>query len=129
MTNFGKDTPFILLAKIKVKEDKVSEYLELADKTDKAVEAIEPGMLNHTFDQDPEDLLTFVWSEAYKNDDAFITHLANPAVVEYLQEYPKLADNFTVEVYGSVGDECLEVMKGTGIPFKVFQTKLGYSRL
>ena len=35
-------------------EDKVSEYLELADKTDKAVEAAEPGMLHHTFDQDPE---------------------------------------------------------------------------
>ena len=34
MANFGADTPFILLAKIKVKEDKISEYLELADKTD-----------------------------------------------------------------------------------------------
>ena len=32
MTNFGADTPFILLAKITVKEDKVTEYLELADK-------------------------------------------------------------------------------------------------
>ena len=68
MTNFGADTPFILLAKITVKEDKVSEYLELAD-------------------------------------------------------------DFTVEVYGTVGDKCLEVMKGTGVPFKVFQSKLGYSRL
>ena len=55
MTNFGADTPFLLLAKIKVKEDKVSEYLELADKTDKAVEAAELGMLHHTFDQDPVD--------------------------------------------------------------------------
>ena len=34
MAKFGADTPFILLAKIKVKEDKISEYLELADKTD-----------------------------------------------------------------------------------------------
>ena len=129
MTNFGADTPFILLAKITVKEDKVSEYLELAEKTDKAVEAVEPGMLHHTFDQDPENPLVFVWSEAYKNDEAFIAHLANPAVGEYLQEHPKLADDFTVEVYGTVGDNCLEVMKGTGVPFKVFQSKLGYSRL
>ena len=80
MTNFGADTPFILLAKITVKEDKVSEYLELADKTDKAVKALEPGMLHHTFDQDPENPLIFVWSEAYKNDEAFIAHLANPAI-------------------------------------------------
>ena len=64
MANFGADTPFLLLAKIKVKEDKVSEYLELADKTDKAVEAAEPGMFHHTFDQDPEDPLRFVLSEA-----------------------------------------------------------------
>ena len=68
MRNFGADTPFILLAKITVKEDKVSEYLELAEKTDKAVEAAEPGMLHHTFDQDPENPLIFVWSEAYKNE-------------------------------------------------------------
>ena len=107
MTNFGADTPFILLAKITVKEDKVSEYLELADKTDKAVEAAEPGMLHHTFDQDPENPLVFVWSEAYKNDEAFIAHLANPAVGEYLQEHPKLADDFTVEVYVTVGYKCL----------------------
>jgi len=49
MTTFGADTPF-LIAKIKVKEDKISEYLELADKIDKAVEAAEPGIFHHTFD-------------------------------------------------------------------------------
>ena len=111
----------------------VGEYLKehpkLADKTDKAVEAVEPGMLHHTFDQDPENPLIFVWSEAYKNDEAFIAHLANPAIGEYLKEHPILADDFTVEVYGTVGDKCLEVMKGTGVPFKVFQSKLGYIRL
>ena len=85
--------------------------------------------LENSFDQDPENPLIFVWSEAYKNDEAFIAHLANPAIGEYLQEHPKLADDFTVEVYGTVGDKCLEVMKGTGVPFKVFQSKLGYSRL
>jgi len=39
MTNFGSDTPFILIARLKIQEDKVAEYLKLADKTDKAVEA------------------------------------------------------------------------------------------
>ena len=39
MSSFGSDTPFILLSKLKVKEDKVREYFEIADKTDKAVEA------------------------------------------------------------------------------------------
>ena len=56
--------------------------------------------------------------------EAFIAHLANPAVGEYLQEHPKLADDFTVEVYGTVPNKCLEVMKGTGVPFKVFHKHL-----
>jgi len=34
------DTPFMLLAKLKVKEDKVAEYLEIADKTGKSVESL-----------------------------------------------------------------------------------------
>ena len=66
MSNFGLDTPFKLIKKIKVKEYKVAEYLEIADKTDKAVEAAEPDMLHHTFDQNPGNLLHFVWSEFYK---------------------------------------------------------------
>ena len=68
-------------------------------------------------------------SEAYKNDDAFIAHLANPAVGLYLQEHSKLADDFTVEVYGLLREKCLKVMKATGVAFKVFQSELGYSRL
>ena len=72
MSSFGSDIPFMLLAKLKVKEDKVAEYLEITDKTDKAVEADEPRMLYHTFDQDPDDPLRFVWLEVYKNDYALL---------------------------------------------------------
>ena len=61
MSNFGSDTPFMFLAKLKVKNKNVAEYFEIADKTDKAVEAEEPGMLHLTFDQDTDDPLCFVW--------------------------------------------------------------------
>ena len=63
-------------------------------------------MIHHTFDQDPENPLCFVWSEVYKDDEAFLAHLANPPVGEYLQGHAELGDNFTVEVYGTVGDKC-----------------------
>ena len=86
-------------------------------------------MLHHTFDQDPEDPFRFVCAEAYKNDDAFLEHLANLEVAKYLKEHLKLAEDFTVEVYGTFGNHCLDIMKGTGVPFKLFKTKLGYSRL
>ncbi len=85
-------------------------------------------MLHHTFDQDPYNKLRFVWSEVYKNDEAFTAHISNLAIGEYYQEHPKLAYDFKDEVYIAVGDIFLEVMKGTGVPFKVFTTKLRNSR-
>ena len=59
MSGFGSDNLFMLLAILEVKKDKLEEYLEIADKIDKAVEADEPGMLHHTFDQNPDDPLRF----------------------------------------------------------------------
>ena len=44
--------PFILIARIRVKEGKVEEYLRIAKEADDAVNASEPDMLIHTFDQD-----------------------------------------------------------------------------
>ena len=129
MPTFGSSTPFILIARIQVKPGKIEEYLELATQTDAAVQATEPGMLHHTFDQDPGNPLCFTWSEVYKNDDAFLTHLANPPVIRYLQRHTELGDNFTVEVYGTVGDACKVAMKATGLPLKIFESKGGYSRL
>ena len=44
-------------------------------------------MLQHTFDQEPDDPLSFLWSKVYKNDDKFKVHLANPAVDVYLKDH------------------------------------------
>ena len=74
----------MLRAKLKIKENQVAEHLEIADKTDKAVEAAEPDMLHHTFDQDPDDPLRFVWSKVYKNEKALLADLANLALAAYL---------------------------------------------
>ena len=96
MSSFGSNTPFMLRAKIKVREDKVAEYLEIADKTDKAVEAEVSGMLHHTFDQDPDYPLRFVGSEVYKNDDALLAHLANPVLGVYLEAHAALGTDLSV---------------------------------
>ena len=129
MANFDKSTPFMLLARIHVKPNCVEAYLELARTTDAAVKASEPGMLHHTFDQDPDDPQAFVWSELYANDAAFAAHVSNPPVQEYLQKHAELADDFRVEVYGTVGDECRTLMESLGLPLKIFETPLGYSRV
>ena len=129
MSSFGSDTPFMRFAKLKVKNEKVAEYLEIAYKTDKAVEADEPGMLHHTFDKDSDDPLRFVWSEVYKNDDALLAHLANPAVGVYLEAHAELGTDFSVECYGTVRDKVIEAMNGIDVPHKIFKTKLGPSRV
>ena len=129
MASFDHSTPFILLARIQVKQGCVDEYLELARLTDSAVQQSEPGMIHHTFDQDPSDPQAFVWSELYANDAAFKDHVSNAPVQEYLQKHAELGDGFSIEVYGTVGDECRQLMESFGLPLKIFNTKLGYSRV
>ena len=129
MATFDSATPFLLLARIHVKTGCVDDYLELARETDAAVEASEPGMLHHTFDQDPEDPQTFVWSEVYANDAAFAAHVSNPPVQAYLQKHAELGDSFSIEVYGTLGDDCRTLMESFGLPLKIFETRLGYSRV
>ena len=129
MASFDKSTPFMLLARIHVKPGCVDQYLELASVTDEAVQASEPGMIHHTFDQDPEDPQAFVWSEVYANDKAFSAHVSNPPVQEYLQKHVELGDGFCVEVHGTVVDDCGQLMESFGLPLKIFETKLGYSRV
>ena len=128
MATFDKTSPFMLLARIHVKPGCVDQYLELARVTDAAVQASEPGMLHHTFDQDPEDPQAFVWSEVYANDAAFAAHVSNPPVQEYLEKHAELGDGCSIEGYGTVGEECRLLMESFGLPLKIFGTKLGYSR-
>ena len=91
MVSFDKSTPFMLLARIHVKPGCVDQYLELARVTDEAVQASEPGMIHHTFDQDPDDPQAFVWSEVYANDEAFSAHVSNPPVQHICKSMRNLA--------------------------------------
>jgi len=129
LENFDETTPFILIARIRVKPQFLAEYIELAKITDQKVMDKEPGMLHHTFDQDPDDKYSFTWSEVYKNDAAFADHLSNSDIGVYLEEHDRMGEKFTVEVYGTVGAECLELMKSTKLPLKVYNSVLGYSRV
>ena len=72
--------PFILIARIHIKEGMVDNYLSIADEVDKAVEASEPGMLFHNFDADPTDPLAYTWTEISENSEAYVTHNAIPPV-------------------------------------------------
>ena len=55
--------PFVLIARLHALPDQSAEVIRLSQAADKAVMATEPGMLLHTFDQDPADPLGFVWTE------------------------------------------------------------------
>ena len=129
MSEFNENTPFILIARMKVKPECRDEYIKIAKMTDMKVYEKEPGMLHHTFDQDPDDILSFTWSEVYKNDKAFADHLSNEDVQHYLEKHGELGMNFSVEVYGTVGEDCMMLMKNTNLPLKIYNSILGYSRL
>ena len=60
--------------------------------------ASEPGMLHHTFDQDPDDPLAFTWSEVYLDDATLINHLTNPPCIKAMQQHEEMGDDFSIEV-------------------------------
>ena len=121
--------PFILIARIRVKEGKVEEYLKIAKEADDAVNASEPDMLIHTFDQDPTDPLEFTWSEVYRTSEAMVHRINNPPVVAYVEKHQEIADKFEIEVYGNITDETIKAIEALNVPFKHFKTtEVGYIR-
>ena len=127
--NYNMSNPFILIARIRVKEGKVQDYLKIAKEADNAVNASEPDMLIHTFDQDPTDPLEFTWSEVYRTSEAMVHHINNPPVVAYVEKHQEIADKFEIEVYGNITDETIKAIKALNVPFKHFKTtEVGYIR-
>ena len=122
------DNPFVLIARLHALPNASGEVLRLSNAADVAVKASEPGMLLHTFDQDPSDPLGFVWTEVYANSAALIFHLENPPLQKYLADVSPLLDNFTVELYGDVSAEAVNMLRSTGTPTSHFQSKFGYVR-
>jgi len=59
-----------------------------------------------------------------RNDDCIARALG-----VYLEAHAELGTDFSVEFYGTVGDKVIEAMNGTGVPYKIYKTKLGYSRV
>ena len=121
--------PFILIARMRIKEGKVEEYLKIAKESDDAVNASEPDMLIHTFDKDPTNPLEFTWSEVYRNSEAMVYHLNNPPVQDYVKKHDEIADKFEIEVYGNITEETIKAIENTNVPFKHFKTtEVGYIR-
>ena len=122
-------TPFVLLARITVKEGMVNEYLSIAAEADKAVEETEEGMLFHNFDADPDDPSKFVWTEVYRKSEDFLFHADNPPVQDYVAKHSELATHFSIEIYGNVSQEVIDKINSLEIPLKHFATtSVGYVR-
>ena len=125
----ASENPFVLLARITVKEGMIDAYLEIAEKVDKSVEKTEQGMLFHSFDRDPDDQHKFVWTEVYRTSDDFLFHADNPPVQEYVEKHAKLATHFSIEIYGNFSNDVIEKINSLEIPLKHFAaTSIGYIR-
>ena len=123
------ENPFLLIARIQVKDGKVEDYLDIANAVDQITQKEEPGMLFHNFDQDPSDPLKFTWSEIYENSDALLIHFGAPYAADYVEKSNELADSFEIEIYGNLSKEAEETVRSFGFPFKHFKTtRVGYSR-
>ena len=59
---------------------------------------------------------------------ALIFHLENPPLQKYLNDVSPLLDSLTVELYGSVSAEAVQMLRATGTPTTHYETKFGYIR-
>ena len=124
-----KETPFVLIARVKVKPGEVENYLKIAEEVEKEFSKTEEGMLFHNFDADPDDPNKFVWTEVYRKSEA-------PALSIDLISWdkkPKLAESIEIEIYGKLATETIDTISQAwgpaNIPFKHFKTtNVGYYR-
>ena len=130
-TTLDSSTPFIVITRVRINVDKVDEYVDLAKKTGESIQLTEPGILHHTFGALEDSSGCFVWSEVYRNDQAFVDHLANAVVGEFLSLQEELSEDFVVEVYGNVGEVCKQQMLETKLPMKFYTSvyDCGYTRI
>ena len=119
---------FVLIARLHALPGQADQVVAMSAAVDKKVEAGEPGMLLHTFDQDPSDPQGFIWTEVYENSEALIFHLNNADLSAYLEAVSPLLDVFTVELYGAVSDEAVAALRATGTPTTHYPNVLGYIR-
>ena len=129
MFKFDETTPFILIARVTVKADCIEKYIQLAKITDDLVNRSEPQMLHHTFDQDIDNATLFTWSELYANDNALIYHINNPVVIDYLEKHIELSESFTIEVYGTISNDCENLLRSLNFPLKLYRSVCGYTKI
>ena len=123
------ENPFVILARITVKDGMVNDYLAIAEEADKAVERTEEGMLFHNFDADPDDPNKFVWTEVYRKSEDFIFHADNPPAGDYVAKHGELATHFSIEIYGNVSQAVIDKIYSLDIPLKHFSTtSVGFVR-
>ena len=122
-------TPFVLLARITVKQGMINDYLSIAAEAYKAVEKTEDGMLFHNFDSDPDDPHKYVWTEVYRKSENFLFHVNNPLVQDYVEKHSDLATHFSSKIYGNASQAVIDKIKYLGIALKHFATtSVGYVR-
>ena len=120
---------FIVLARIRIKNGCVDDYIAMSKATDDLVQQHESGTAHHVFVSDPNDPQSFTWAEAFVNDEAFLEHLNAPHIASYFKEHERLGESFSLEFYGSIGDASLKAMEQSGIAFTIYETACGFSRL
>ena len=118
----SQETPFLIIARVKVKDGKQKEYIELGKEIDDIVNETEPGMLFHDLNCDSKASCSFTWTEILKDSSSFVFHLDSPFVKETIKKQVNLIDEWSIEIYGNVSKEVIEKVEELEVPFNYFKT-------
>ena len=121
---------FIVIMRCHIKSNtNVEDYIDLSVITNKEVMNNEPGVLHHMFEQDPADYCSFVWSQIFINENAFLNHINNIPFKKFIEQHNEMGDDLRMEIYGTVSDKTKTICDELPFIVEYFDTHLGYSRI
>ena len=118
----NEETPFVIIARVQVKDGKQEEYMKLGKEIDDIVNETEQRMLFHDLNCDFDNSCSFTWTEILKDSSSFVFHLNSPDVKRTIKKQVELIDSWSIEIYGKVSEEVLGKIRELDVPFKYFKT-------
>ena len=127
---FDEKTSFVLIGRCQVRPGiGLQTYITTSQLADEDVINTEPGLLHHTFDQEPNDPYAFVWTDVYRDDDSLLFHLKSEAFETICKKNEEMCDDFRLEIYGTISEETKVICDKLSFPVSYYETVFGYSRL
>tara|TARA_Y100001968_G_C19387984_1_gene733950 strand:- start:700 stop:1128 length:429 start_codon:yes stop_codon:yes gene_type:complete len=124
MSTKEEGNPITLVTKVIVKDEMLTEYIELADQTSIAIRSSEEGIIFQHFGKNDQHPNSYTWIEIFKNEYALQAHIQNPIQYLYNANHNYLGESLTFEIHGNISNSLIKEIKDIGYPTEIISTEI-----